>query len=113
MHKARPLLIGLKNGVWSGIRGAPDVLKKGANDKRRDGIGRGEMTGYVLGESPVNKYDPFRDPYLFGAGNQTRTRDPNLGKVVRFLDISGNCAGFRPIPTYGVPISANSRDFRL
>ncbi len=72
LEKARPLLNGLKTGVWSGKCVAPAELKKTANDKRRDGIGRGKMIGYVLDESVEFRGALRYGVSLNGAGNATR-----------------------------------------
>ncbi len=40
--------------------------------------------GPVLKQRPGHKKKPLRVKRLFGAGNETRTRDPNLGKVVLY-----------------------------
>ncbi len=38
----------------------------------------------VHNEKTQKKADPKTDPFKFGAGNETRTRDPDLGKVVLY-----------------------------
>ena len=57
---------------WSGKCVVPAELKKTAHHKRRDGIGRGEMTGYVLDESVTFRGPPFTGVPLNGAGNVAR-----------------------------------------
>ncbi len=115
-RKATYQIVILKENC-SGKCGASGILKGSNVTKRRAESGDGKSTGDVLDESVSFKGAPFTGVPWNGAGNETRTRDPNLGKVVRFLVTFSNCAGFRPMAAggvpAGVPISANSRDFRL
>ncbi len=75
----------------------PGDINNCSNDKRRDEYAIQKLAGDVLVESPPRRKKPpeMGAFFVFGAGHETRTRDPDLGKVVLYqLSYSRVRAGY-------------------
>ena len=71
--------------------------------RNSNSIIRPEMNRIADKKAPVAS-----EAWLFGAGNETRTRDPNLGKVVLYqLSYSRTAIGGRIVATH-LPLSTKN-----